>query len=178
MIACLRFLALLNAAIWFGAVFFYVVGVTPGLSSHEVVVILSPRYFPYFSTAIAQVVAQRCLYVELICGALALLLYVIEWLYTGRWVDRVGRALAAGVLVLALVDALALQPALRKWHQEAYGQRTQPERRKVVFNSFRAWQTVADVLNFFSAGGLGVLVWRVANPPSPTRFVSTTRFRG
>ena len=172
-----RFLGILNAAVWFGAAVFFTFGAVPAFSSKEMEEVLSARQFPYFSVAIAQVVEQRYFYLQLVCCGLALLLLFGEWLYSGRVPDKFWRGLLAGLIVVNLLGGLVLQPALRKWHQEAYGLRTAPEQRKHAFRSFRAWQSVSDMVNFVVAGGLGAYVWRMARPSDPTRFVSTTKFR-
>jgi hypothetical protein len=37
---------------------------------------------------------------------------------------------------------------------------------------------VSTTLEVVLVGGLLVYLWRVANPPDPTRFVSASKFRG
>jgi len=177
-IGFLRFLGILNAAVWFGAAVFFTFGAVPALSSREMEVLLSARHFPYFSVAISQVVQARHFHFQLICGAAAVFLVVTEWLYSGKVPEKIWRALLVGLLAVNLLNGLFLEPAMKKWHREAYGLTVLPEQRKIAFKSFRAWQSVSDVVNFVLLGGLGVYLWRMAKPPDSTRFMSTTKFRG
>jgi len=177
-IGFLRFLGILNAAVWFGAVVFATFGAIPALSSKEMEALLSSRQFPFFSVAIAQVVEERCRYFQLACGLAALFILLLQWLYSGKLPDRLWRGLLLGMISVNLLGGLFLDPALKKWHQEVYSLKTLPEQRKAANRSFRAWQSLSDMFNLILVGGLGVYVWRMANPPDPTRFVSTTKFRG
>jgi len=43
---------------------------------------------------------------------------------------------------------------------------------------FNAWQNAEYMANLFVIAGVAVYLWRVANPPDPTRFVRTAKFRG
>ena len=178
MIGFLRFLGILNAAVWFGAAVFYTFGAIPALTSNEMQSLLSARHFPYFSVAISQIVETRFSHLQMVCGAVALCLAAMEWLYSGKVPEKFWRGLLAGLIAANLLGGWFLDPALKHWHREAYDLNIRPEQRKIAFKSFRAWQSVSDMVNFLMVGGLGVYVWRMANPPESTRFTSTTKFRG
>jgi hypothetical protein len=175
-IGFLRFAGLLNAAVWFGAAFCYSLIVGPALGSKEVRALLTAANFDYFSVAIAQVVAWRCLELQVVCAFLALAHVLAEWLYLGKVPGRFWRRLLFA-LVAANLACLLLQPRLQKWHQLSFGLRTPPEARKAAARKFYAWQMTEDVVNILVAGGLGVYLWRMANPPDQTRFLSASKFR-
>ena len=59
MIGFLRFVGLLNAADGFGAAVFYAFIAGPAFASPEMGGLLTPANFPFYSVAIAQIVASR-----------------------------------------------------------------------------------------------------------------------
>ncbi len=176
-IGFLRFIGLLNAAVWFGAAVFQTFGAGPALASRQMQELLTPGNYPYYSVAIAQLVDRRYFQLQLVCCAVAVLHAVAEWLYLGQVPARFWRWLLLGLLAANLAAGLWLQPASGAAHRLAYGLRTPPETRKSALREFRAWHGAAEVLNFMVVGGLGVYLWRMANPPDSTRYVSTTKFR-
>jgi hypothetical protein len=175
-IGFLRFAGLLNAAVWFGAAFCYSLIVGPALHSKPMAALLTAANFDYFSVAIAQVVASRCLQLQVVCAFLALAHVLAVWLYLGKVPARLWRRLLFA-LVAANLACLLLQPSLRAWHRDAFAARTPPETRKTAARKFNAWQITEDVVNILVAGGLGVYLWRMANPPDQTRFLSASKFR-
>ena len=177
MIGFLRFFGLLNAAVWFGAALFYTLIASPAFASREMRDLLTARNFPFYSVAIAQIVAGRYFQLQLVCGFLALFHVLAEWLYLGKIPRRFWRGLLLSLVVVTLAGGFLLQPRLESWHHLAFGLNTPAETRKSASRTFRAWHIAADVVNCLVAGGLGVYFWRMANPPDPTRFVSASKFR-
>jgi hypothetical protein len=176
-IGFLRFVGLLNAAVWFGAALFYTLIASPAFASREMGDLLTARNFPFFSVAIAQIVASRYFQLQLVCSFLALFHVLAEWLYLGKVPRRFWRGLLFTLVAVNLAGGLLLQPRLKNWHHLAFALNTPAETRKSASRAFRAWHTTAEVVNFLMAGGLGVYLWRLANPPDPTRFVSASKFR-
>jgi hypothetical protein len=177
-IAFLRFVGLLNAAVWFGAAVFNALIAGPAFASREMAGLLTATNFPFYSVAIAQIVASRYFQLQLVCSLLALFHLLAEWLYLGKVPHRLWRGLLLALVALSLAGGFVVQPKLKHSHHLAFGLKTPPETRKSAARTFRAWQSTAEMLNFLMAGGLGVYLWRMANPPDPTRFVSTSKFRG
>src|SRR5690349_6838395 len=84
MTALLRFIGIMNAAIWLGGsiYFSFVAGKLP--FSAEMQTLLGTQYFPYYSGAIAQIGVARYFSFHLVCGIVALLHLTAEWLYQDR----------------------------------------------------------------------------------------------
>jgi hypothetical protein len=99
------------------------------------------------------------------------------WLYLGKVPERFWRALLAGLIGLNLLTGLCLQPKLKEMHTLSYAVNARPERRELARRSFHAWQAAWRVANWLSVAGLALYLWRSANPPDPTRFVSAAKFR-
>src|SRR6266436_1420387 len=79
-IGFLRFVGLLNAAVWFGAAIFFTFAAGPAVFSQDMKDALRQNN-PYFYGAIAQVLISRYFRLQLICGVIALLHLVMESLY-------------------------------------------------------------------------------------------------
>jgi hypothetical protein len=177
-IGFLKLIGVLNAAVWFGAAVFFVFGASPAVSSSEMRVLLGAKSYPYFSGAISQVIVVRYFQLQFVCGSIALLHLVVEWLYLGRIPHKFWRGLLLGLVAANLLSGLWLQPRLRTLHRDHYAANLPLVRRAQAARAFNNWQSVGDMINFLTVGGLAFYLWRVANPPDPTRFVSATKFRG
>jgi len=175
-IGLLRFVGILNAAVWFGgAVFFtFSAGLVP--FSQDMKQLLGPGNYPYYSGAIAELFVARYFRLQLVCGVIAVLHLLAEWLYLGKFPRRVQAGLLLGLCLAALVGGYWLQPKLKGLHAVKYAVNTRPELRAAADHSFRAWHGVSQVVNLLLVGGLAAYLWRAANPSDSTRFVSAAKF--
>lgn len=176
MIGFLRFVGILNAAVWFGGAVFFTFSAGLAPFSPEMKSLLGANNFPYFSGAIAQIVIARYFHLQLACGLVAVLHLLAEWLYLGKYPRAFQVGLLIGLCSAALAGGCWLQPKLKVLHATKYGINTQPEVREAADRSFRAWHGVSQVLNLLVVGGLATYLWRTANPSDPTRFVSAVKF--
>jgi hypothetical protein len=174
--AFLRFIGLLNAAVWFGTAIFFSFGAGLVPFSQEMKDLLGPANYPYFSGAIAQILIKRYFAFQVGCALVAVLHLLAEWLYLGKYPQKLQVGLIVGLAATALVGAYWLQPKLKVLHATKYGVTTRPEMREAADRSFRAWHGVSQVINLLLVGGLGAYLWRAGNPSDQTRFVSAFRF--
>jgi hypothetical protein len=176
-IGLLRFLGLLNAAVWFGAAFFFIFVAEPATTGSDAIrSLLGEKSFPYFSVAISQVIGARFYGWFLVCSLLAMLHTGAEWLYFGKYPRRFWLLLIFGLFLGGLAQAYGLQPKLKTLlvleHTGAGPQRA------AAAGSFRAWHALSTGVNVLLLSGLGVYLWRVANPPDEMRFVGATNLQG
>jgi hypothetical protein len=179
-IGLLRFIGVINAAVWLGGAFFCVFEIRPSLFSSEMNTLLgagNSSFFPQFSVALAQIVIRRGLEFQIVCAVIAWFQLLAEWLYLGRPSRRFSFSVLAGLVVLVFVNSAWLQPRLREFHTARF-RAVQSAEREVAARSYRTWQPVSDGLQLLVIGGLLVYIWRVTNPPDPARFVSSVKFRG
>ncbi len=176
-IGFLRFVGMLNAAIWLGAAVFFTVGAMPALVAHDVQVLLGERYFNYIAEGISQVMLTRYFYWHIFFALVALAHVLTEWLYLGRIVPRFWPGLLAGLLALSLMGGFWLAPRLTHLHRLQHAVNLQPAERDTAARSFRTWQGVFQAINVLMIGGVAVYFWRVTHPPDALRFVSPTKFR-
>ena len=177
MIGFLRFFGILNAAVWFGAAMFFMFGAGTAPFSQEMKNLLGPKNYPYFSGAIAQILIARYFQLQLACGFVALVHVLAEWLYFGKSPKKLWLGLLAGMVVASLLNSFWFQPTLKELHAVKYAATTSAERREAATQSFRTWHGVSQGMNLLVVAGLAVYLWRVANPPDPTRFLNTANFR-
>lgn len=178
-IGLLRFLGLVNAAAWFGAASFFIFVVDPALTNSEAMkLLLGPASFPYFSGAVSQVIADRFFGLFLICALLAMLHTGAEWLYFGKYPRRLWLILIFGLFLGGLAQVYGVQPKLKQLLLLQHSRSSRPELREPAAHSFRAWHALSTTLNIFLLAGLGIYLWRVANPPDEMRFVGAGSFPG
>ena len=178
MIGFLRIVGLMNAAVWFGAAIFFTFGIGAAAFSPEMKELLGPKNSPYFSGAIAQILIARYFHLQLLCGVVALLHLIGEWIYLGRTPRGAWVALLIGLIMVALVGGYWLQPRMKALHTTKYAVNTSPTARENADRSFRVWHGFSQVINLAMLAGLAIYLWRIGNPPNPARFVSTAKFRG
>jgi len=176
-IGFLKFVGILNAAVWLGATIFHLFGESPALHSEAMQTLLGAKYYPFFSGAIAQIVADRFFHWLLACGFLGLAHLVAERLYLGKTSQRLGFGLVLGVLAASLCLGLLVQPKIRMWHVQSHAVNATAPQRAACQKTLRAWNAVAWMLHLVLISGLGVHLWRMANPPEQKRFISPSQFR-
>lgn len=173
-IGFLRFLGVINAAIWFGAAIFFTVAVGPAFFSPEMTNVIPP---PYNGVA-AQVVLKRFFILQHWCALMAFLHLLAEWLYMGRPLERITLLLLTTMFCIGLLGGFWIQPKLKELHRVKYSTRSAPIEKQQATRSFGIWHGVAQSMNLFVTVGLLVYLWRITSAPSPTRFVSANKFRG
>jgi Domain of unknown function (DUF4149) len=176
-IGFLKFVGILNAAVWFGAAVFFTFGTGRAPFSQEMKALLGPNNYPYFSGAIAQILITRYFHLQFVCSIIALLHLLAEWLYFGKSPQKLRFGLLLGLCSACLIGGFWLQPKLKTLHVTKYGVNTRPELREAASRSFRAWHGVSMGVNLLLVGGLALYLWRVANPADQTCFVSSVKFR-
>ena len=174
----LRFIGILNAAIWLGgSVFFtFVAGqvpFSPGMKE-----VLGPVYSPYLVGAVAQVGVARFFSFQLVCAIIALAHLGAEWLYQERRNRKPLLWMLATMLAVTLLGDYWLQPNMHNLFRGKYAVNyTQPQR-DAAAHSFAIWHGVSMTANLFMLGGLVVYLVQMSRPPEAARFVSPSQFRG
>ncbi len=177
MITSLRFVGMLNAAVWLGAAVFCTAGAGPALVSQDMINLVGLKYFSYFSGAITQMISARFFHWQLGCAIIALLHLLAEWLYLGRAPRRRWPGLLAGLLALSLWGGFWLCPKLNHLHRIQHALNTGSDQRAAALKAFTFWNGVLQAVNVLMIGGVVVYFWRVTHPPDELSFVSPAKFR-
>ena len=163
MTGVLRFIGVVNAAIWFGSAIFVIVAV-PVFFTPE-----AKQIFPgvYYGLA-AQMIIGRFITLQYWCGSIAMLHLLVERYYTGRVVERLTTILLTVMFALTLVAGLWIQPKLKAWHITIHRGQT-VEQQQEAKKLFGFWHGMSQVGNLFVACGLLFYLWRMTSPDHPSR---------
>lgn len=177
-IGLLRFVGLLNAAVWFGTVASFLLVYEPAATSGAMRELLGQKSFPYFSAAVCQLIAARSFALFLICALVAMLHMGAEWLYFGKYPRRIWLTLVFTLFLGGLAQSYGLQQKLAARLLVEHSPKSTPQQREEAADSYRAWHLLSEALNLVLLGGLGIYLWHVANPPDEMRFVGATHLPG
>lgn len=171
----LRFIGLMNAAVWFGASVFFLLGVAPAFFSAE----MKKHFGQIWTGIIAFIVFGRYFALQYWCGAIALAHHLAEWVYLGKPLQRLTLTIVLIVFGFGLVGGLVVQPKLERLHAIKYGKSEvySDVQKAQAARSMAIWHGASRVTGILSLIGLGVYLWRMGNPPNPPRFVPSTTFR-
>jgi hypothetical protein len=190
-ILAIRFIGVLNAAIWLGSAVFFTCAAAPAFFSTDAKAL---GISTFYTGSMAQLVLARYFYVQHICGLIAVAHLLAEWVYLGRALQRFTFSLLVVLLCLGFAGGLWLQPKLKRLNLVRYSmsetlnardgsRQAQPvtipvEERAAAEKAFRSWHPVSIFFNVVVLAGLVFYFWRVTHPPDDLRFVSTsTKFR-
>lgn len=170
----IRFAGIVNLSVWFGAAVFFTVAAGPAFFSAEMLSFL-PR--PYAGRA-AEVIIERYLLLQQWCGAIALLHVLVEYLYSGRRVERANLALLSTLFLLALAGNHWLLPQMHRLQQTMYSATVTAAQQAAAKSSFGLLHGASQFVNLLMLGGLFYLVWHLTRPLNVPRFGGLDKIRG
>lgn len=153
----MRFVGILNAALWCGSAIFLAVAL-PSIFSPELKQLLT---VPGVGFA-AEALVGRFFVVQYWCGAIGLAHLTAEWLYAGRPARPLVVGLVVGLLAVALVGGLWVQPKMQVLHKIHYFGQT-AELRERAGETFALWHGASESVNLLVIAGLIVYLWRVSS---------------
>jgi hypothetical protein len=181
--AFLRFVGILNAAVWCGAAIFLLIGL-PAVFSDELKKELGQIGVTPGAQAMgvgfaAQAVLARYFVLQYCCVAIGLAHLVLEWLYAGKPLLQRNLAILLVLGGLALAGGLWMQPKLKDLHHTMYLAPAQPARDQAT-RAFKAWHGASECGNLLVVGGLLVYLWRTSGSGDQARFgnLSLGKIRG
>ena len=171
MIGFLRFVGVMNAAVWFGAAVFFSFLVTTVFHNPEVLKVLTWKY----SGWVIQFLWARYFDLQLWCAGIALLHLVAECVYLGRPLSRFQLYLLVGLLCSSLIGGFLLQPKVKELHLARYQNNAAPAQVKSAERAYPVWSGVTQFLNYLSLAGVMVYLWQVTGLNAHNRFGSKFR---
>jgi hypothetical protein len=167
----------MNAAVWFGAAFFFTLAI-PG-------VVFSPVLKKFLGDVwpgvIAMMFFERFFVLQYFCAIIALVHAFTEWLYLGKPLHRLTMIVLASIALVVFAGGLWLQPRMKALHEVrhayAHAINSAPEERAQAKKSFEALHGLSSTINLLVLLGLGFYVWRVTTPANGPRFVTANKFR-
>jgi Domain of unknown function (DUF4149) len=174
-IGFLRCIGLLNAAIWFGAGVFFMLGVSAAVSSGDMQQLLE-SYYPSYSLRIAEILIARYYTLAIVCGIIAIIHLLAEQLYFGRAPQKRWISLLVGMLAFILLAQFGLQPKLNHLRVNRFAVNAPTQVRATATESFNTWHRISVAGNFLVLVGLGFYLIRVGAPRESTRFIGSGKF--
>jgi hypothetical protein len=149
---------ILNAAVWCGSAIFLVVAL-PSMFSPELKQLLTA---PGVGFA-AETLVARFFVVQYWCGAIGLAHLAAEYLYAARPARPLVLGLVLGLLAVAMIGGLWLQPKMQVLHKLHYFGKT-AEQRDEAGKTFALWHGASESVNLLVIAGLIIYLWRVSKP--------------
>jgi Domain of unknown function (DUF4149) len=167
----LRFVGIVNAAIWFGASVFFALVVLPGVFSSDVHKLFGEETnFKYYAGGVAMTLFGRFFALQYVCGFVALAHLAAEKLYLGRGFPRVATSIATAVLLLSLIGGVEMQPRMKELRQTMYSTAATPEQKAAATHSFNMWHGMSEAVDMAVLVGLLVFLMRVAKSEESNRY--------
>ncbi|SVB45216.1 uncharacterized protein METZ01_LOCUS198070 [marine metagenome] len=168
----LRFLGLFNAAVWVGGSIFFSFLAAPVFFTAEVTDFTPPPD----NGLVAQAMWGRYFMLHYLCGTIASLHLLVEWLYSGGGFPRHAIAVVCVLLGLALIGGKFINPKLAGWHQQKhqFQLKSEGERQTIkkaedtqsvvqdAERKFAVWHGVSHVINLAMMILLTWRFWRLA----------------
>jgi hypothetical protein len=173
MLRILRFVGLLNAAVWLGGCVFFTFAAAPAIFQPG----LKRLFHDYYIGVIAQFMQERYFTFQVVCGAVALAHAVVEWLLRRHEPWRSPPWLLAGLLALSLAGRFWFHPYLKALHEIRYSAPTAAQQAEARA-TFRKWHGLSQALNLLLLGGLVWHLWRRAAPDPDPRLRPARLFGG
>lgn len=156
----LRFIGVINAAIWLGSAVFVTIGLPVVFSKEVGVYVQRP-----FAGIVAENILARYTIVQYCCAGIALFHLFAEHLLLGRKLARKILVLLLALLAVALVNGLWLQPKMRDLHRTKYWGTVETTRAEADRN-FRRLHGVSQPANLLVVIALVIYVWTVSRSPN------------
>jgi len=179
-IAFLRFIGLMNSAVWFGAVVVFAALISPALASSEIVDLFGGArnpMSPAYAVLAGEVIITKFVWIHFICGGITAVHLLVEWLYTGKAIRSLILYLAMLLITLGLLNGLILYPKMKELHRTRYTRGIEPARQQKATSMFSSLQQATEIIHWIMVGGLLIYTWKVATPGEQPRFNSTRKFK-
>lgn len=173
MIGFLRFVGVLNGAVWFGSAIFLTFVAAPTFFSSEMGKIIAP----FWAGAAAQLLLKKYFILHIVCAVIAALHMFAEWLYSGRHFQRGVASVIGLMLLLGLLATLWMEPKLNNLHRTKHWGAT-PALKERAHQSFRLWHGASRISNLIILAGLCYYLYQVTSSSPAARFLTSTKFRG
>jgi hypothetical protein len=169
----LRFIGLLNAAVWLGGMVFFTFIVGPTFFSAEFKTLLTiPR-----TGAAAQIMVEHYLLVQIWCASIAIGHLILDWLYTGKLFQKSSLFILLFCLGSSVLGSQKLAPRMKELHLIKYAVQTNAQQKADAARSFGILHGAAQVTNLLALAGLLFYYWRLSNANQGGRSGAGARFR-
>jgi len=170
MLQVLRFLGLMNAAVWLGGVVYF--------SAAGIRTVFQPSiralFHEYYVGTVAQALQASYFRFQVVCAAVAIVHLLLLWWLRPRHVQRPLATIVAIMSALVVLTAFVIQPQMKSLFETKHRAPTWAQR-ETAATRFRVWHGVSQGFNLLILGGLVFYVWRMAAPADEVKFLTTQK---
>ena len=170
----LRFIGLLNAAVWLGAMVLFTAVLGPALFGPEIKQVLRGEWMP---GAVAQILVTHYMLLQQCCAGIALVHLIFDWLYTGKLFAKSSLIILVVCLGMAFAGTRLLGPRMKELHLMKYAVQSTPAQREYAKRSFGILHGTAQVTNLLALCGVLFYYWRLSVGPQGARSGASARYR-
>lgn len=156
----LRFIGVINAAVWLGSAVFVTIGLPVVFGKEVATYVQRPQV-----GIVAENILARYTVVQYWCVGIALCHLFAEHLLLGRKLSARMLSVLLGLLAVALINGLWLQPKMRDLHKAKYWGTVEATRAEADKN-FRRLHGVSQPANLLVIAALVIYVWNVSRSPN------------
>ena len=156
----LRFIGLLNAAIWAGASIYFSFILAPTFDGG----VLEEK-LGFLTKVIQLKLSKTYLTTHQVCAVVAIVHFLSEWLYSAKPLMKRGLYLSIALFTLALSAGQFIQPKMEKTYVvKFHAERDQSEDAEAAGRLFRFWNGTFKALNLALLGGVVFHFWLLSKP--------------
>jgi uncharacterized membrane protein YiaA len=170
----LRFIGLLNAAVWLGAMVLFTAVIGPALFGPEAHQVLRAEWMP---GAVAQILVERYMILQQWCAGIALIHLIFDWLYTGKLFAKSSLIILALCLAMSLAGTRLLAPRMKELHLWKYSPQSTPAQKEYAKRNFGILHGASQVTNLLALCGVLFYYWRLSVGPQGGRSGAGARYR-
>jgi len=169
----IRFVGVLNAAVWLGAAVSFVLWARPAFSSAERLGFLP---HPHASAA-AVVMLDGCFVLQQWCAVVAVAHLLLEYLQSGRYLGSWLLGLLAGLLGVSVAGSRWLVPTLHELQRVNYSTLAAAAQKAEAAGRLAALNLGFEVVNGLVILALLCYLWRLCRPANGPRFANLDQIR-
>jgi hypothetical protein len=169
--SAIRFIGVLNAAVWLGAAVFFTLAVGPAFLSAEMLSFLPHAH----ASRAAEVMLDRYFVVQQWCAGVALAHLLLEYAQSGRYVGGWVLGLLAGLLGVSVAGGRWLGPTLHELQRVKYSTLAAAAQKAEATSRFMALNLGFEVVNVLVILVLLYYLWRLSRPTNGARFAGLDR---
>lgn len=173
MITFLRFVGVMNAAVWLGGSAFQLLAVAPFFATPASRWLLGDLH----AGGVGLMLWHRFYTLQYLCLGVSVLHHAAEWVYIGRPMARLNAILLGVILALSLLGDQTLQRAVTPAHWTRGNTHASPQDRARAERVYPLWTTAWEVTNGLLCALVLLNSWRTLTASHGPRFVTQTKFR-
>lgn len=171
----LRFIGLLNAAVWLGSMVLFTAIIGPAIFGPEVRQIVGRA--DWLPGAIAQILVVNYMLLQQWCAGIALVHWIFDWLYTGKLHAKSSVFIILFCLLVAIGGSQLLAPQMKQLHLIKYSPQSTPAQKEYAARNFRILHATAQITNLLAFCGVLFYYWRLSVGPQGGRSGAGARYR-